>query len=363
MKNKKNLIGILVVTILFLIITATIIILNNKNKQNIKVVVNEEPVVEEKLDANMVNETPTWNIVSEEDVIKEENNEKETKTENKSEITAKVSSTKTKDDKTTNKVTSTSKKTSKNKYYIKINIAANVVNIYKQDDNGNYTVPYKAMICSTGKATPKAGNVYTISDRGVWGMMVGNVWAQYYTRITGVILFHSVPYTKRNKSSLEYWEYDKLGTKASAGCIRLTVKDSKWIYDNCPAGTKVEFYSDSNPGPFGKPSAQKVSGEANNLRGWDPTDPDSSNPWKNVKIKNKEQTKTTTTNNPTDRKNTEESTKTTENNNDKKDNVNNVNESSSNVISNKDTNSTNNTDNTKEDEEKNKSDNTVDTTN
>ena len=30
-----------------------------------------------------------------------------------------------------------------------------------------------------------------------------------------------------------------LGQKASHGCIRLKVKDAKWIYDTCPEGTTV----------------------------------------------------------------------------------------------------------------------------
>ena len=174
-------------------------------------------------------------------------------------------------------------KTQTSKYYIKVNNQENVVTIYTKDSHGNYTIPYKAMICSIGTATP-TGGVYTIPgktwDRWTWGQMVGGVWAQYYVRIKGSILFHSVPYTSKDKSTLEYWEYDKLGTKASAGCIRLTVADAKWIYDNCPAGTQVEFYYDSNPGPLGKPTAQKISGEES-VRGWDPTDPSSGNPWKN----------------------------------------------------------------------------------
>lgn len=169
-------------------------------------------------------------------------------------------------------------------YYIKVNNQANVVTIYTKDGDGNYTIPYKSMICSIGTATPAAGNIYTIPggkwDRWTWGQMVGGVWAQYYTRIERSILFHSVPYTSKDKGSLEYWEYDKLGTKASAGCIRLTVQDAKWIYENCKPGTKVEFYADSNPGPLGKPSAQKIS-EDEAVRGWDPTDPDANNPWIN----------------------------------------------------------------------------------
>ena len=41
-------------------------------------------------------------------------------------------------------------------YYIKINRKQNCITVYTSDENGEYTVPYKAMICSTGlyNATP-----------------------------------------------------------------------------------------------------------------------------------------------------------------------------------------------------------------
>lgn len=168
-------------------------------------------------------------------------------------------------------------------YYIKVNNQANVVTIYKKDSKGEYTVPVKAMICSIGTATPESG-VYTMSDKYTWGLLQGDVYGQYACRIVGHILFHSVPYEEKDKSTLEWWEYDKLGTKASLGCIRLTVEDAKWIYDNCTAGTKVEFYSSSNPGPLGKPTAQKISDDEE-VRNWDPTDPDKNNPWKDYKPK------------------------------------------------------------------------------
>ena len=165
-------------------------------------------------------------------------------------------------------------------YYIKVNYSANTVTIYSKDNDGNYTVPVKAMVCSTGKSTPRSG-VYKTPQRAQWGNLIGS-YGQYCTRITGQILFHSVPYwTKYDKTSLEYMEYDRLGETRSLGCIRLTVIDAKWIYDNCPLGTSVEFYSSSNPGPLGKPSAQKISGYEEPLKNWDPTDPDSNNPWHN----------------------------------------------------------------------------------
>ena len=173
------------------------------------------------------------------------------------------------------------------KYYIKVNYGAQVVTIYSKDSEGNYTVPVKAMVCSTGTASPKSG-VYAIPGRWVWGLMQGNVYGQYVTKITGNILFHSVPYTKQNPSTLEYWEYDKLGTAASLGCVRLRVEDAKWIYNNCENGTNVEFYSSSEPGPLGKPTAKKISNYPDYLRNWDPTDPNPSNPWHNYNENNEQ---------------------------------------------------------------------------
>ena len=169
------------------------------------------------------------------------------------------------------------KANSKSPYYIKVNYGANTVTIYGKDANGDYTVPVKAMICSCGISTPKSG-VYKTSKGFQWGTLFGGVYGMYSTRIVGHILFHSVPYTAPRNDTLEYWEFDKLGTKASLGCIRLMVSDAKWIFYNCGSGTMVEFYSSADPGPLGKPSAPKISN--NELcRNWDPTDDTPGNPW------------------------------------------------------------------------------------
>lgn len=164
-------------------------------------------------------------------------------------------------------------------YYIIVNYSSNVVTIYVKDENGEYTVPVKAMVCSTGVATPRSGVYKLPGTRAKWGALFGGVYGQYTVKIVGNILFHSVPYLSRDNSTLEYWEYDKLGTAASAGCVRLTVEDALWIYNNCGSGTQVEFSSNAQ-NPLGKPSARKISGYEN-LRGYDPTDPVSNNPWRN----------------------------------------------------------------------------------
>ena len=185
-------------------------------------------------------------------------------------------------------------------YYIRINTQANVVTIYTKDSDGDYTIPVKAMVCSTGEYTPPVPSypksMYkTTGYRAVWNGLQGDVYGQYATQIVGNILFHSVPYTAESPDTLEWWEYDKLGTSASLGCIRLTVADAQWIFYNIGSGTVVEFYEDSNPGPLGKPSAQPISGNVE-CRGWDPTDPEDGNPWRNPKqeeiVKNEEKVNT-----------------------------------------------------------------------
>lgn len=112
---------------------------------------------------------------------------------------------------TTKTGSSSSPKVPSNKtYYIRVNYTANVVTIYTKDAEGNYTVPVKAMICSTGTATPRSGT-YGIKGRWEWLGLLGGVYGHYSTQITGNILFHSVPYLKKwDPASLEYWEYDKL---------------------------------------------------------------------------------------------------------------------------------------------------------
>ena len=163
-------------------------------------------------------------------------------------------------------------------YYIKINRRQNCITVYTSDENGEYTVPYKAMICSTGlyNATPRG--TFHLSTKYLWRELYGKVYGQYATRITGGVLLHSVPYYKKSKSALCTEKYNKLGQQASMGCVRLTVEDAKWIADNCPSGTTVEIYDDDDPGPLGKPEAAHIDTDSPN-KGWDPTDPDVENPW------------------------------------------------------------------------------------
>ncbi len=164
-------------------------------------------------------------------------------------------------------------------YYVKVNCEMNTVTVYTLDENGEHTVPYIAMVCSSGLdgSTP-LGKYELTGNRWKWLGLVDGVKGMYSTQIDGDYLFHSVPYLEwYDHGSLQPGEFDKLGQAASHGCIRLQVKDAKWIYDHLWEIEAVEIYNSPDPGPLGKPSAPKIGDST--YPGWDPTDPDENNPW------------------------------------------------------------------------------------
>lgn len=166
---------------------------------------------------------------------------------------------------------------------IRVNRAANTVTVYAADETGAYTVPVRAMVCSTARAgawTP-VGEFAVTSYKKEWCPMVDGTWGQYATQFYGNILFHSVCYTARQPDALIAEEYDLLGSPASLGCVRLQVADAKWIYDNCAPGTRVTVYDDADdPGPLGKPAKAIASIPAELADGWEPTDEREENPWR-----------------------------------------------------------------------------------
>ena len=175
-------------------------------------------------------------------------------------------------------VTQVAKVASNKPYYIEVIRNQNIVIIYGKDNNNQYTKVVKVFVASTGRNNKTPLGTYKTTRGGNWGWLVGGVAGQYITRFYGSYLFHSVPYYTNNKGKLEWEEYNKLGTQASAGCVRLTVRDAKWIYDNIANGTTVRIYDGQIPKGITKPTAQKIPSNSPN-RGWDPTDPDKNNPW------------------------------------------------------------------------------------
>lgn len=169
-------------------------------------------------------------------------------------------------------------------YKIRVNVKRNVATVYKR--RNKKWKPIRAMLVSTGTPdSPTPVKSFRTSSKYKWKILYGPVRGRYCTRLGNTnLLFHSIWYpeeysrgrisTRKNNMSLV--AYRRLGQVASAGCIRMSVIDAKWVYDKIPAGTKVETYRSNKDGPLGRP--KRVPTKKGLSYGWCPTDPDPKNP-------------------------------------------------------------------------------------
>ena len=115
--------------------------------------------------------------------------------------------------------------------------------VYLMSDNNKtlYT-----MYCSSGANNATPTGTYHIEDlRGdTFYNQSEKAGANYYVAWKGSdFLFHSVPIN--DKGQYDKKQAAELGKKPlSHGCIRLSVSDAKWMYQNIPTGTKVVVTKD-----------------------------------------------------------------------------------------------------------------------
>ncbi len=171
------------------------------------------------------------------------------------------------------------KNTKKSLYRVTVNRRTNTVTVYTYDSNGEYVVPVRAMVCSCGENNEKNITItgtFAVYFKSRWHSLFGDVYGQYITGFSGNYLFHSVPYLNTSSDKLKTEEFNKLGTNASQGCVRMMISDAKWIYDNLEIDTVVEVVDKSSEyDPLGTPPTIKLEPDAK----WDPTDPEKGNPY------------------------------------------------------------------------------------
>ena len=158
-------------------------------------------------------------------------------------------------------------------YHIEVNTKKNIVVVYAPNKKKDVLLPVKAMVCSCGVKghSTRTGTYSRLSLAGKWHTLYYGTYGQYCTRISGPYLFHSVVYKKNgDKYSLYAEEYNKLGENASHGCVRLQVKDAKWIYENYNK-CSVTLFSSKQKVPLEKPSPGKAV-KLENGKAYDPTD-------------------------------------------------------------------------------------------
>lgn len=162
---------------------------------------------------------------------------------------------------------------------ITINTATEQVIAYDLNNN-----PIQVFACSTGKYGNTVVGTFKTTNYYEWHLMNGNCYSRYAVRFNQHELMHSVPYYRHSPDSLEYRQYNKLGTPASMGCCRMALSDAKWIYENTVPGTVVHVVKDPNlVYPLSRPII-KIDETNTATRGWDPTDTDPRSPYNNGTI-------------------------------------------------------------------------------
>lgn len=93
--------------------------------------------------------------------------------------------------------------------------------------------------CSTGKpSTPTVIGEFTVTGKGYSFGENHGYSCYYYTQFYGDYLIHSIQYYAHSFRVMD----GRLGMHVSNGCVRMSIDQAKWIYDNIPYGTKVVTY-------------------------------------------------------------------------------------------------------------------------
>lgn len=154
-------------------------------------------------------------------------------------------------------------------YRLRVNRTKCQITVLAKDGSNGWTIPVKSITCSVGNPitlTP-AGTFY-IGDQDRWHILMGPSWGQWTSHVVNGIFIHSVAGSSQSQYNLAAGDYNMLGQPASHGCIRVCVRDAKWIYDNTGRGTMVTI-GDGYYEPFDKPATIKLPYGVN-LK--DPTD-------------------------------------------------------------------------------------------
>ncbi len=129
-------------------------------------------------------------------------------------------------------------------FRVEVSLDRQEVDVYQLNMLNMYDL-VQTFTCSTGlhNSTPR-GIFLDAHPVNRWHhFQKFNCWAQYSFVITGDIMFHSVLYSTNSESSLRNGSVWALGSPASHGCVRLSVKDAKWLFENCKRGKVVVVIS------------------------------------------------------------------------------------------------------------------------
>ena len=127
----------------------------------------------------------------------------------------------------------------KTKYIIDVSITNQKMKILK---DGKVV---KESDCSTGELgdseTETPLGTFNIQSKGEY--FFSNKYqegARYYIKFFSNYLIHSIPVDKKGNIIEE--EKSKIGNPVSHGCIRISMENSKWVYENVPQGSQIMIH-------------------------------------------------------------------------------------------------------------------------
>lgn len=109
--------------------------------------------------------------------------------------------------------------------------------------NGGWNKEVKHFVCSCGaKKTPTPKGDFKLIERsGSWHQLNAEGWCRYAYRVHRYVYFHSWLYAFKGDTKIRQNSKELLGQNVSHGCIRMSVDDCKWLYENCEPGTPVHI--------------------------------------------------------------------------------------------------------------------------
>ena len=125
---------------------------------------------------------------------------------------------------------------SRTRYFIIVNKTKHKVYILRRDYNEWHSV--KSFPCCVGATyTPTPSGLFELGDKGGYFYTEGGNKCWYYSHVTRTVLFHSQIYAPDSYPS-DIVD-DSMGISCSHGCIRLYLKDAKFINKKIPRKSTV----------------------------------------------------------------------------------------------------------------------------
>ncbi len=163
----------------------------------------------------------------------------------------------------TSTTTSTKPKATLKSYRIDIDLTNQIATVYGiySDKSAKVLMSEFVSTARKGKTTP-TGNFKIQGASGgrkakyrTCKLSGGKTYAEYACRFKGAKMMHGVPWKTRNTKGYVYkGEFNKLGSVASGGCVRMPIKLARYIYEHCPVGTPVHVFKGTKGNyPAGKP--------------------------------------------------------------------------------------------------------------